>query len=125
MSVTTARWNDPPAAPGERVLITRYRPRGVPKGQEPWDRWDKRLAPSVAVLDAHLGRRREGRKVVARDLEPISWEEFTRRFQAELEAEPAREALAELRASGDAVLLCYCADPSRCHRALVASALRD
>ncbi|HBP23593.1 MAG TPA: hypothetical protein DEA08_38170, partial [Planctomycetes bacterium] len=86
MSVTTARWNDPPTEAGERVLITRYRPRGVPKGQETWQRWDKRLAPSVELLDAYLGRRREGRKVVARDLEPISWEEFTRRFQSELEA---------------------------------------
>lgn len=124
MSVTTAKWSDPPEAAGERVLITRYRPRGVPKGQEPWDRWDKRLAPSVALLDAHLGRRREGRKVVARDLEPIGWEEFTRRFQTELEAEAAQQALAELRAAEDAVLLCYCADPSRCHRTLVAEMAR-
>jgi len=45
--VRTRRWNDPPVAgEGTRVLVCRYRPRGVPKAGEPWDEWWPALGPS-------------------------------------------------------------------------------
>lgn len=114
-----------PAAPddGTRVLITRFRPRGVRKGAETWVAWDKRLAPSLELFDAYRGRARDGRRVVERGLAPIAWDEFTRRFAEEMRAPAAREALAGYRAragAGEALtLLCYCDDAARCHRGLV------
>jgi uncharacterized protein YeaO (DUF488 family) len=118
-----------PVEPGDgtRVLITRFRPRGVRKGAESWVAWDKRLAPSLALFDAYRGRSRApGRRVVT-GLEPIAWEEFTRRFDDELRAPAAREALAEYRTRAEAgetiTLLCYCDDAARCHRGLVQRSL--
>lgn len=121
MRVHVARWSDP-SRPGDgaRLLITRYRPRGVRKGAEPWDRWDKRLAPSEALLDAFLGKRRVGRKVVG-EAKPIPWATFAARYREEMAGPEAAEALAEARrlARADGVtLLCYCEDETRCHRAL-------
>lgn len=108
---------------GTRVLITRFRPRGVRKGAETWVAWDKRLAPSLELFDAYQGRVRKGRKVVKSGLEPIAWDEFTRRFEDEMRAPAAREALADYRArarAGETItLLCYCDDAARCHRGLV------
>jgi uncharacterized protein YeaO (DUF488 family) len=108
---------------GTRVLITRFRPRGVRKGAESWVAWDKRLAPSLDLFDAYRGRHREGRKIVESGLEPIAWDEFTRRFAEEMRAPAAREALTEYRARAKAgetiTLLCYCDDAARCHRGLV------
>ena len=46
----TARWNDPGVTGGTRLLVTRYRPRGVRKGGEPWDRWEP---PLLDTLRAH------------------------------------------------------------------------
>jgi uncharacterized protein YeaO (DUF488 family) len=114
-----------PVAPGDgtRVLITRFRPRGVRKGAETWVAWDKRLAPSLDLFDAYQGRRREGRRVVESGRTPLTWDEFTRRFQDEMRAPAAREALAGYRAraaAGETItLLCYCDDAARCHRGLV------
>lgn len=127
MPARAKRWSDPSTATdGLRVLATRYRPRGVRKGEEPWDRWDQRLAPSVALLDAYLGKVRVGRKVT-QGAAPIAWDEFARRFARELEAAPALAALAEYRAHlarGEALtLLCYCEDAARCHRTLLVKAL--
>ena len=121
--LTTARWSDPPQGVAYRLLVTRYRPRGVRKGAEPWDRWEKRLAPSVELLDAYLGRCREGRKVVATDLEPIPFEALAARYREEMTTPEATAALAEVRgllAEGRRVtLLCYCEDAAHCHRTLL------
>ena len=47
----TKRWNDPRGPQdGLRVLITRYRPRGLKKADETWDVWIKDLAPSAELL---------------------------------------------------------------------------
>lgn len=128
MPVRTRSVKEPVApADGTRVLITRFRPRGVRKGAETWVAWDKRLAPSLELFDAYQGRRREGRRVVESGLTPLTWDEFTRRFEAEMRAPAAREALAGYRAraaGGETItLLCYCDDAARCHRGLVQALL--
>ncbi len=119
----------PRADDGRRVLITRYRPRFVRKGEESWAEWDKRLAPSVALLDAAFGKRREGGRVVARGLPPLPWEEFAARYREEMQAPPATAALAALRdrsvAGETLTLLCYCADEERCHRSLARDLLLE
>ncbi len=131
MTVRTARLSEPPdpARDGTRVLITRYRPRGVAKGAETWDAWDRRLAPPVELLDAFFGRKREGRKVVARDLDPIAWAEFRERYRAvmaEAEGRAALDELAKRSAAGETItVLCHCEDETRCHRGLVRELLEE
>ena len=104
--IRTGRIYDPPSPnDGERLLVARYWPRGVKK--EVVDRWEKELGPSVELLRAY----RDGR---------IAWEEFARRYRAEMRAKP--EFLAELAHRGQnatVTLLCYEEDESRCHRALL------
>jgi len=40
MPIRTRRWNDPgQKGDGLRVLVCRYRPRGVRKEDETWDVW--------------------------------------------------------------------------------------
>ncbi len=127
-SVRHKRYAEPSAASdGTRILITRYRPRGIRKGDERWHAWDKRLAPSVALLDAAFGKRREGRRIVARDAAPIDWDTFATRYRQEMQAPDAQAALSELaaraRAGETITLLCYCEDASRCHRTLALALL--
>jgi len=56
--IKTKRWNDPvEPGDGRRLLITRYRPRGVKKGEEPWDEWRKELAPSKELHADWYGKR--------------------------------------------------------------------
>src|SRR5688572_21189776 len=57
-SIHTRRWNDPPASPSEgvRLLVTRYRPRGVSKTDETWDEWDADLGPSKELHAAAYGK---------------------------------------------------------------------
>lgn len=119
-----------PAVPGDglRVLIARYRPRGVPGSEETWQKWDRRLAPSVALVDAFYGKRRVAGRVVARGLPPLPWPEYAARFNVEMKSEPARQALVEYArraAAGETItLLCHCADESHCHRSIVARMIR-
>ena len=39
-----------------KLLITRYRPRALPKAEETWDAWWKELGPSPALFDAVYGK---------------------------------------------------------------------
>src|SRR5215510_5223579 len=62
----------PPAAgDGVRVLVDRLWPRGLSKSEAAVDRWLKELAPS-AELRRWFGH------------DPARWEEFRRRYKAEL-----------------------------------------
>ncbi|HWE23112.1 MAG TPA: DUF488 family protein [Myxococcales bacterium] len=114
MPLRTRRWNDPPqAGDGLRLLICRYRPRGLPKGEETWDEWRKQLGPSEELLAAFHGKRGP----------PISWDVYRKRYLAEMAQR--RDAIAELAARvgrGETItLLCSsaCTDPDRCHRTLL------
>ena len=57
MPIKTKRWNDPPNPDdGHRLLVTRYRPRGLKKEEETWHAWDKDLAPSIELHAAAYGK---------------------------------------------------------------------
>jgi uncharacterized protein YeaO (DUF488 family) len=117
MPIRTRRWNDPPdAGDGLRLLICRYRPRGVAKRDETWDRWMPQLGPSVELHAAYYGK--GGR-------DPLPWSAYRSQYLREMRQQ--RETIAELarRVAADETitLLCSsaCVDERRCHR----SVLRD
>jgi uncharacterized protein YeaO (DUF488 family) len=115
MPLRTRRWNDP-QEPGDglRLLICRYRPRGLPKGKETWDEWRKDLAPSPELLAAFYGKR---------GAPALSWPEYRKRYLAEMrDRVPAIKELARRVAAGETItLLCSsaCTDPAHCHRTLL------
>jgi len=113
--VRTKRWNDP-ADPddGFRLLVTRYRPRGVKKADETWQEWWPEMGPSRALHAAFWGK--SGR--------PITFEQYRPRYLEEMRGQTFRiRALADRAAAGETItLLCSsaCVDPARCHRTLLA-----
>jgi uncharacterized protein YeaO (DUF488 family) len=114
-SIHTRRWNDPPHPyEGQRILITRYRPRGLPKADETWDLWMTELAPSKELLAAFKGK--TGKP-------PIPWSAYRAAYLMEMRHH--REAVDELArkvADGEPIaLLCSssCTDERRCHRSLL------
>lgn len=76
-------YEEPSSEDGTRVLVDRLWPRGVRKTSASIDRWIRDVAPSTEL-----------RKWFGHD--PIRWDEFRRRYQAELAHRP--EELDELRA---------------------------
>jgi uncharacterized protein YeaO (DUF488 family) len=77
-------YDEPAPGDGTRVLVDRIWPRGLTKAKAALDEWRKDVAPSTEL-----------RKWYSHD--PERFEEFGRRYQAEL-TEPGRaEALAHLR----------------------------
>ena len=118
MPLKTKRWCDPiEPDDGLRVLVCRYRPRGLPKAKETWDVWLRELAPSPALFDAFYGKGQA----------PLTLEVYRARYLEELRAQKARIAeLAERIDRGEAVtLLCSrdCILPQVCHRTLLAEAI--
>lgn len=121
--ISTRRWNDTPGPnEGFKVLITRYRPRALPKAEETWDAWWKELGPSTALFDAFKGKR---------GLTPLSFDEYARRYRREMQ-EPTPHGkiawLAQSVARGEAVtLLCssLCTDEARCHRTVLRELLLE
>ncbi len=82
-NVKLKRAYEPPAAEdGTRVLVDRLWPRGVSKEHAALDQWMKEIAPSTEL-----------RKWFGHD--PVRWEEFGRRYAAELHANA--ELLDQLR----------------------------
>jgi uncharacterized protein YeaO (DUF488 family) len=113
-SISTRRWNDPPElGEGHRLLICRYRPRGVRKVDETWDEWCKDLGPSVELHADYYGKRGPA----------ISFEAYRGRYLEEIREQNDRIAcLAQRVAAGERLsLLCSsaCIDPLRCHRTLL------
>lgn len=112
----TKRWNDArERGDGTRLLVCRYRPRGVRREDETWDAWNASLGPSRELHAAIYGK----------DGAPIGWRESAKRYRAEMRAQKtAIDALAARVASGETLtLLCSsaCTDPARCHRTLLAA----
>lgn len=115
MPVRTKRWNDPASADdGLRVLICRYRPRGVARQGQPWSAWTTALAPSKALHAAAYGK--DGAP-------PIAFAEYERRFRAEMERSRFWiDGLAQRMRAGETItLLCSsaCEDERTCHRSIV------
>lgn len=94
-------YEPPSAEDGPRILIDRLWPRGVKKKEAQIDQWAKDIAPSTE-LRKWFGH------------EPERWEEFRRRYKAELRQHSQQlESLREL-ARSDAITLVYAAhDESR------------
>lgn len=109
---------EPTPEDGLRILVTRFRGRGLPKDR--YHVWMANLGPSEALLrDVQSGK--------------ITWLEFKRRYKAELfesEGNDRRNQtiknhgqkftlrlLQELSRRGPVTLLCHCAENTHeCHR---------
>ena len=89
-------YESPAAGDGKRVLVDRLWPRGVKKTEAAIDYWMKELAPSTEL-----------RKWFGHD--PARWDEFRRRYAAEIHEH--RDELHQLRnlMQRDAVTLVYSA----------------
>lgn len=114
MPVKTGRWVNPREPDdGLRVLICRYRPRGLPKDQETWDLWIKDLGPSEALHADFYGKKGA----------PITLAEYRERFLKEMEGQrdPLRTLAQRVRRGETVTLLCSksCLIEAACHRALV------
>jgi uncharacterized protein YeaO (DUF488 family) len=114
MSLKTKRWNDAREADdGYRLLVCRYRPRGVARRDETWDGWCAELAPSRALHADYYGKHGP----------PLAWKQFRQRYLREMaEQQELIEELAQKVREGKTItLLCSsaCVDESRCHRSLL------
>src|SRR5665213_205761 len=97
---------------GTRILVDRLWPRGLSKEDAAIDHWCKELAPSTA-LRQWFGH------------EPERWEEFCKRYKAELAQQP--ETLVELRGfarKGPITLLIAAHDELRNNAVVVHELLR-
>jgi uncharacterized protein YeaO (DUF488 family) len=112
--IKTKRWNDPiELEDGFRLLITRYRPRGVSKADEMWSQWRPELGPPRALHAA----------VYTQTSSPIPWPQYRRHYLQEQRKNAAVIAdLAQRVAAGQTItLLCSsaCVRESRCHRSIL------
>jgi uncharacterized protein YeaO (DUF488 family) len=91
--VRVRRVYDPPRADdGQRVLVDRIWPRGLGKEHARLDEWCKQVAPSTGLRKWH-------------GHDPDHYEEFARRYRAELEQPEPAAALGHLRELAAAVPL--------------------
>jgi uncharacterized protein YeaO (DUF488 family) len=113
MPIHTKRIYEPPSPDdGYRVLIDGMWPRGISRERGAIDAWARELAPSVEL------RRWYGH-------EPARFQQFSRRYRAELAAQ--RERLADLRrrARAGVVTLVFAArDAEHSNGAVLADVLR-
>ena len=108
-------YDSPSASDGARVLVDRIWPRGMRKDAARLDEWAKDAAPS-AELRTWYGH------------DPAKFEEFRRRYAAELAAPASSQALARLRAraaQGPVTLLTATRQVSISQAAVLADLLRD
>lgn len=120
MPIRTKRWNDPEAAAdGFRLLVCRYRPRGVRKEDETWHAWQPGLGPSRELHADIYGKHGP----------PINWSEYRKRYLKEMARQKELiENLAERVRAGETItLLCSssCVDPEHCHRTLLKKLIAD
>jgi uncharacterized protein YeaO (DUF488 family) len=110
--VSAVRIYDAPSS-GTRVLVDRLWPRGVAKADVHHDEWLRDVAPSTDL-----------RKWFGHD--PERFDEFARRYRAELDTDPAASALATLRtkaAAGPLTLLTATRDVEHSHARVLADLL--
>jgi uncharacterized protein YeaO (DUF488 family) len=98
---------------GERYLVERLWPRGVKKENLVMDAWLKEVAPSPEL------RRWFGH-------DPAKWDEFQRRYRAELDTHPeAWEPLVEAARKGNVTLLYAARDTEHNSARLLKSFLEE
>jgi uncharacterized protein YeaO (DUF488 family) len=102
-------YEEPGAGDGYRVLVDRLWPRGMTKERARVDEWLRDVAPSTEL-----------RKEFGHD--PGRFAEFTERYRAELDANPATDALRAIAEANDVLTLVYAAQDAEHNQAVV---LRD
>ena len=112
--IKTKRFNDPVEDDdGYRLLITRYRPRGIRSEDETWDGWLPQLGPSKELHADAYGK--NGRT--------ITFDEYRVRYLKEMASQGFLiDGLAARVKSGETLtLMCSsaCVDPERCHRSVL------
>ncbi len=117
MSIKIKRWcHKSEVDDGFRILICRYRPRGLLKRNETWHIWLSQLAPSRELHAKAYGKHGQA---------PLMWEQYVIRYHREQENRETQsiiECLAYIVQSGlNITLLCSsaCVMESRCHRSLL------
>jgi uncharacterized protein YeaO (DUF488 family) len=114
MPLKTKRWEDP-AEPddGFRLLVTRYRPRGLRKEEETWDEWRPALGPSKELH----------RAVYPKSGSAIPWPQYRHRYLEEQRRNKGEieELARRVRAGETITLLCSsaCVREARCHRSIL------
>ncbi|HVT88834.1 MAG TPA: DUF488 family protein [Tepidisphaeraceae bacterium] len=119
--IRTRRWNDPvEAEDGSRILVCRYRPRGVSKADETWDQWLPDLGPSKQLHAAVYGKNGS---------EGVPWSVYRSAYLKEMrEQRDLIASLAEKVSQGQTItLLCSsaCERAERCHRSLLKSLIEQ
>jgi uncharacterized protein YeaO (DUF488 family) len=114
MPIHTRRWDDPPGTDeGLRILVTRYRPRGLPKSAETWDLWLPQLGPSKELHAAVYAKTGLG----------ISWDVYFSRYRREMlgQVDEIKKLADRVNAGEIITLLCssQCIRESRCHRSVL------
>ncbi|WP_270399336.1 DUF488 domain-containing protein [Candidatus Alistipes pullistercoris] len=92
---------------GFRVFVDRLWPRGMRKEDFRYDLWTKQIAPSAAL-----------RRWYHEDM-PGRWEEFGRRYTAELRQSPAVAEFVRQIAGNDTVTLVYASRNALQNHALI------
>jgi uncharacterized protein YeaO (DUF488 family) len=108
-------YDDASPGDGTRVLVDRIWPRGLRKDAAQLDEWAKGIAPSTEL-----------RKWYGHD--PAKFDEFRRRYTAELAASGPQEALGRLRAQasdGPVTLLTATKDLGLSQAAVLAGLLQE
>ncbi len=90
---------------GFRVLVDRLWPRGVSKAEAKLDLWLKDISPSMTLRTWF-------------NHEPARWEEFQRRYRAELKGKPALLSMIIEQAKAGPVTLLYSAKDERHNQAV-------
>lgn len=86
-------YDQPSPQDGSRIFVDRLWPRGISKADAPWDAWDKQTAPSTELRQWF-------------NHDPAKWEEFRKRYFAELAHSPeAVRHLLNLAGQGTLTLL--------------------
>lgn len=108
-------YEEPSPADGARVLVDQIWPRGLRKDDAHLEEWAKDVAPSKELRTWYQH-------------DPAKFDEFRRRYLAELDAPAARAALARLRAlaaDGPVTLLTATKELDLSQAAVLAGLLRD
>jgi len=112
--------------PGEglRIGTVRRPPRGVPKAEYAsrnlYDVWLPNLAPSEVLL--------KEAQAALEQADQRAWKTFVRRYRSEMKRPENRallDTLAALSHTADFSVGCYCADETRCHRAVLRELLAE
>ncbi|WP_353720731.1 DUF488 family protein [Dyadobacter sp. 676] len=107
MQIEIKRIYEPAAATdGHRILVDRLWPRGLTKEAAAIDRWMKEVAPSNELRTWFHANMEE-------------WDEFTKRYKAELKGSEALEELRSLAAEKKVVTLLFAAKTEDRNHALV------